>query len=82
MKTKSTAIFLALFLGGIGVHKFYLGKNFQGLMYLFFAPTFIPMILSFFNAIALMMMSDETFERTYNLPLLLLQKQILEKRSA
>ena len=36
MKSKTTAVLLAFFLGGLGLHKFYLGKTFQGFLYLIF----------------------------------------------
>lgn len=37
---------LALFLGGIGVHKFYAGKTGAGIAYLLFSWTFIPAIIA------------------------------------
>ena len=37
---------LALLLGGLGVHHFYLGWWLAGLIYLLFCWTFIPMILT------------------------------------
>ncbi|MCX6739569.1 MAG: NINE protein [Candidatus Parcubacteria bacterium] len=67
MKNKTTAALLALFLGGIGVHKFYLGKNGQGLVYLLFCWTFIPSVLGFIEAIMLFSMTEEVFNKTYNL---------------
>ncbi|MEZ4462632.1 MAG: TM2 domain-containing protein [bacterium] len=36
MKDKTTAFLLAWFLGGFGIHKFYLGENGAGLLYLLF----------------------------------------------
>lgn len=42
---------LALFLGGIGVHKFYAGKIGAGICYLLFCWTFIPGIIAFIEAI-------------------------------
>lgn len=43
-------IFLALFLGGLGIHKLYQGKVFLFLIYLCFCWTFVPAIVSFFEA--------------------------------
>lgn len=63
--SKSTAILLALFLGGLGFHRFYLGQTVMGLMYLLFSWTFIPMFVAFIEAIVFCFMSDETFEQTY-----------------
>lgn len=62
MKSKTTAALLALFLGGFGMHKFYLGKPFAGFIYLIFFWTFIPAIIGFFEAILLFAMSDEKFQ--------------------
>lgn len=42
---------LALFLGGIGVHKFYSGFSGKGIMYLVFSWTLIPAIIAFFTSI-------------------------------
>ena len=65
MKNKTTAGLLALFLGGIGVHKFYLGKA-SGIWYLLFCWTFIPVIVAFIEAISLFTMSEEEFDEKYN----------------
>jgi TM2 domain-containing membrane protein YozV len=46
-KNPTTAMLLALFLGGIGAHKFYLGQPGLGVLYLIFSWTFIPAIVSF-----------------------------------
>lgn len=64
MKSKSTAAWLALFLGGVGAHKFYLGKN--GWFYLLFCWTLIPAIIAVINAIGLFSMSNEAFDKQYN----------------
>jgi TM2 domain-containing membrane protein YozV len=45
-KDSTTAILLALFLGGFGVHHFYLGQLIAGVCYLLFFWTFIPAILA------------------------------------
>lgn len=49
MKQKSIAAVLAFFVGGFGVHKFYLGNNFAGILYLLLFWTFIPSILAIFD---------------------------------
>jgi TM2 domain-containing membrane protein YozV len=66
MKSKTTAGILALLFGGIGIHKFYLGRGLQGLAYLFFCWTFIPAVVAFIDAIVLFTMSDADFDRKYN----------------
>lgn len=66
MKDKTTAILLAFFLGGFGVHKFYLGKKSAGIMYLLFFWTFVPAILAFIDFIVLLMMKDQDFNKRYN----------------
>ncbi|MBC3811355.1 TM2 domain-containing protein [Undibacterium aquatile] len=61
MKSRTTAGVLALFLGGIGMHKFYLDKPMQGIAYLFFCWTFIPALLAFIEAIRYFSMTDDEF---------------------
>lgn len=65
-KSKILAGFLALFLGGLGVHKFYLGKIGIGFLYLIFCWTGIPAFISFFEAFMLWGTSDKDFEKEYN----------------
>jgi len=64
-KSKSTACVLAFLLGGIGVHKFYLGKVWQGLLYLFFCWTWIPMIVGIIEGFIYLGMSDNEFCQKY-----------------
>lgn len=42
---------LAIFLGGIGVHKFYAGKTWSGIVYLIFCWTAVPAIVGFIEGI-------------------------------
>ncbi len=67
MKNKLVAALLAFFAGTFGFHKFYLGKPFQGLMYLFFFWSFIPSVISFVEAIMYLTMSEEDFDAKYNM---------------
>lgn len=67
-KSKIAAALLAFFLGGFGVHKFYLGQVGWGLVYLLFFWTFIPAIIAFIEFILLLTMSDEAFDRKYGYP--------------
>ena len=66
MKSRTTAWILALFLGGIGIHKFYLRKTAWGVVYLVFCWTYIPLIVSFVEFIVLASMSDKEFNLKYN----------------
>lgn len=60
-KSKVTAGVLAILLGGIGAHKFYLGNIGIGLVYLLFSWTGIPMIIGLIEGIIMLTMSDEDF---------------------
>ncbi|SDX92796.1 TM2 domain-containing protein [Halopenitus persicus] len=64
-KDRTTAGILALLLGGIGAHKFYLGETGMGLLYLCFSWTFIPAIIGFIEGILYLTKSDEEFQRQY-----------------
>jgi len=65
IKNKVVAGLLAIFLGGIGVHKFYLGKPFQGILYLLFCWTGIPALIAFIEGIIYLASSDESFAVKY-----------------
>lgn len=64
-KSRIAAAILAFFLGGLGVHKFYLGQIGLGVLYLIFCWTFIPGIIAFIEFIILLTMSDETFNQKF-----------------
>lgn len=64
-KSRITAALLAFFLGGFGVHKFYLGQTGFGLIYLLFCWTFIPAIFAFFEGIGYLLSSDREFALRY-----------------
>ena len=66
MKNRTTAAILAFFLGGIGVHKFYLGRTAAGVLYLIFCWTAIPAVIAFVEFIIFLTMSDEAFNLKYN----------------
>lgn len=67
MKNKGIAAVLAFFLGGIGIHKFYLGENLAGILYFIFCWTFIPSVIAFFEFLGLLLMSDQAFNSKYNI---------------
>ena len=64
-KSRIAAALLAFFLGGFGIHKFYLGQVVQGLIYLIFCWTFIPTLIAFIEFIILLCMSDDTFNSRF-----------------
>lgn len=65
-KTKMAAGLLAIFLGGLGVHKFYLGQTGMGVIYLLFSWTMIPLFIGFIEGIIYLSMNDADFDRKYN----------------
>ncbi len=65
-KDKNVAALLALFFGGIGAHKFYLGQPGWGIIYLLFFWTFIPSIAAVIEFILLAVMDQEAFDRRFN----------------
>jgi len=60
-KNKTTAGLLALFFGGFGAHKFYLGNNIQGALHLMFCWTFIPSAISLIEGVVYLFMDESTF---------------------
>lgn len=65
-KSKTTAAILAFFLGGLGAHKFYMGKSGIGILYLLFCWTYIPTIISLVEGILyLQCATDEEFTVKY-----------------
>jgi Predicted membrane protein len=58
LKSKITAGLLALLLGGLGVHKFYLGKWGQGILFFIFCLTGIPGVIAAFQGIRYLTMRD------------------------
>ena len=62
VKSKVVAGVLAILLGGIGVHKFYMGKIGSGILYLCFCWTGIPSILGLIEGIIYLCSNDENFQ--------------------
>lgn len=65
-RTRTSAAIFALFFGGLGLHKFYLGQPGLGVLYLLFVWTFIPSVVGFIEAIVYLSMTDEAFSARYN----------------
>lgn len=49
--SKGVYIALCLFLGGVGIHKFYAGKWGQGLLYVVFCWTYIPAVIALIDLV-------------------------------
>lgn len=64
MKSRTTAAILAIFLGGLGIHKFYMGKAI-GLVYLLFCWTYIPAIIALVEGILYFSATDNEFQVKY-----------------
>lgn len=62
IKSKVAAGVLAILLGGLGIHKFYLGKIGTGILYLLFCWTGIPAIVGFIEGIIYLCSNDENFQ--------------------
>ncbi len=65
-RNRTAAAMLALCLGGIGAHKLYLGRVRSGLLYLAFAWTLVPAMVSIGEAMRLFRMTDVEFRRRYD----------------
>ena len=59
------ASLLAIFLGGFGIHKFYLGDTTLGVVYLLLFWTFIPAIIGFIEGIIWLTQSNEAWLAKY-----------------
>lgn len=65
MKSRTTAVLLALFLGGIGAHHFYLGNTGRGVVYLLLVWTFVPAIIALIEGLMYLGMSPAEFSAKY-----------------
>jgi len=61
VKNKNIAGLLGIFLGGLGIHKFYMGRHGQGILYLLLCWTYVPAIIGFVEGIIYFADSDEKF---------------------
>ncbi len=62
VKSKTVAGILGIFFGGLGLHKFYMGKPLMGILYLCLSWTFVPEVIGFFEGISYLCSSDENFQ--------------------
>ena len=65
-RNKFVAAVLAFFLGGFGVHKFYLGQTGMGVVYLIFCWTFIPGFIAFIESLLLLIKPEREFDLQFN----------------
>lgn len=60
-KSRVAAGVLAILLGDLGIHKFYMGKIGMGILYLLFSWTGIPALVGLIEGIIYLTESDEKF---------------------
>lgn len=65
-KSKTTTILLALFLGTLGMHRFYLGQYWRGFFSILFCWTYIPTFISLIDVLIFTIMSKDKFDEKYN----------------
>lgn len=64
-KSNTAAGLFGILLGGIGAHKFYLGKPGWGILYLLFSWTFIPAIVGLIEGIVYLTKDEDEFNAKY-----------------
>lgn len=64
-RSRVAAAVFAILLGGIGIHKFYLGRVGQGILYILFCWTFIPALIGLIEGIIYLTMTNDEFFRKY-----------------
>lgn len=64
-RSRVAAALFAILLGTFGVHKFYLGRVGQGILYILFFWTGIPTIVGFIEGLIYLTMSDADFAKKY-----------------
>lgn len=69
IKSKVVAGVLAILLGSLGIHKFYLGKIGMGILYLLFCWTYIPGIVGLIEGIIYLCSNDENFQLKHHVRL-------------
>lgn len=67
VKNKIVAGVLAILLGGIGIHKFYLGKIGMGIVYILFCWTGITAVIGLVEGIVYLCSSDENFQLKHHI---------------
>ncbi len=65
MINKTALLLLTFFLGGLGGHKFYTGRNLQGIFHILFCWTGIPSLISLIELIIYAFTSSESLNERY-----------------
>ncbi len=66
MKNKNIAAVLAILIGGIGIHRFYLDQWKLGLLYMLLSWTLVPFFIGLIDGILFLIMSEGKFNAKYN----------------
>ncbi len=67
-KSRTVAAALAIIFGGLGIHKFYMGKVALGVLYLIFVWTYIPSFIGWIEGMRYLATSDETWAQQHGWP--------------
>jgi TM2 domain-containing membrane protein YozV len=65
-KSQTVATVLAAFLGGLGIHRFYLSRPISGVLYLLFCWTGIPSFVAFIETLIYAFTSQQSWANKYN----------------
>ncbi len=65
-KSRGITILLALLLGGLGGHRFYLGQMTAGVLMLLFFWTLIPTLIAVVDIIRYLVMGEVEFQKRYS----------------
>ena len=65
-KSRVTAGVLGILLGGLGVHKFYMGKIGAGVVYILLCWTYVPAIVGLIEGIIYLTQDDNAFNAKVN----------------
>jgi TonB family protein len=66
VKSQNVTVVLAVLIGALGVHRFYLGKILTGVLYLLFCWTGIPALLAYIEAVVYTFTSQDSWARQHN----------------